>query len=79
MEINIRKDKMTKDERWLEMFNRQPLDRIPVHGFSQSFFTVHCGLTIADAYNNAEVVNLGDNVQDIVDRNSVHDIVDTRL
>jgi uroporphyrinogen decarboxylase len=54
MEIKIKRDKMTKDERWLAMLNRQPLDRIPVHGFSQSFSAVHCGLTIADAYNNPE-------------------------
>ena len=56
MKINIRKDKMTRDERWLAMLKRQPLDRIPVHGFSQSFSAVHCGLTISDAYNNPEKV-----------------------
>lgn len=41
---------MTRDERWLAMLNRQPLDRIPVHGFALGFCTVHCGLSIADAY-----------------------------
>jgi len=56
MEINIRKDKMTKDERWLAMLNRKPLDRIPVHGFAQSFSAVYSGLTIAEAYNSPEKV-----------------------
>ena len=36
------------------MFNRQPLDRIPVHGFAQGFSAVQCGLTIADVYNKPE-------------------------
>ena len=43
---------MTKDERWIALLNRQPLDRIPVFGFAAGFCTVHCRLTIADAYNN---------------------------
>jgi uroporphyrinogen decarboxylase len=54
MKISIKKDRMTKDERWLAMLNRQPLDRIPVHGFAQGFSAVHCGLTIADVYNKPE-------------------------
>ncbi len=54
MRISIRKDRMTKDERWLAMLNRQPLDRIPVHGFAQGFSAVHCGLTIAEVYNRPE-------------------------
>ena len=52
MEINIKKDRMTKDERWIALLNRQPLDRIPVFGFASGFCTVHCRLTVADAYNN---------------------------
>ena len=51
MKINIRKDRMTKDERWLALLNRKPLDRIPVFGFAAAFSTVHCNLTVADAYN----------------------------
>lgn len=42
---------MTKDERWLALLNREPLDRIPVFGFAWGFSAVHCGLTVADAYN----------------------------
>lgn len=36
------------------MLNRRPLDRVPVHGLATGFATVHCGLSIADAYNNPE-------------------------
>ena len=54
MEINVRKDRMTKDERWMAMLNRQPLDRVPVYGFAMGFCSVHCNLTIADAYNSPE-------------------------
>ncbi len=54
MEINIKKDRMTRDERWRALLNRQPLDRIPVFGFSVGFSTVQCGLSIADAYNYPE-------------------------
>jgi hypothetical protein len=32
MEINLKKDKMTKGERWTALFNRQPLDRIAFYG-----------------------------------------------
>jgi len=52
MKINIRKDRMTKYERLLAILNRQPTDRIPVWGFAMGFTTLHCGLSIADAYNN---------------------------
>ena len=54
MEINIRKGRMTKEERWVALFNREPLDRIPVFGFAGGFSTLHCGLTVADAYNQPE-------------------------
>ena len=54
MEINIRKDRMTKDERWLAMFNRQPLDRIPVFAYALGFCAVYCDLSIADVYNIPE-------------------------
>jgi hypothetical protein len=51
MKINIRKDRMTKDERWRALFNREPLDRIPVFGFAGGFSTVNSGLSAAAAYN----------------------------
>lgn len=51
MEINIRKDRMTKDERWKALLNRAPIDRIPVFGFAPGFSAVQCGLTIAEVYN----------------------------
>jgi uroporphyrinogen decarboxylase len=51
MEIKIRKPRMTKDERWFALLNRKPLDRIAVFGFAGGFSAVHCGLTVADAYN----------------------------
>lgn len=54
MEIKIRKDRLTRDERWIALLNRQPLDRVPVYGFAQGFSAVHCGLTIAEYYNNPE-------------------------
>jgi len=55
MEINIRKDRMTKYERLLAILNRQPTDRVPAWGFAMGFTTLHCGLSIADAYNNPKV------------------------
>jgi len=54
VKINLRKDRMTKDERWIALLNRQPLDRIPVYGFAMGFSTVHCGSTIAEFYNKPE-------------------------
>jgi hypothetical protein len=54
MKFALKKDKMTKDERCLAILNRQPLDRMGVYGFALGFCTVHCHLTIADAYNNPE-------------------------
>jgi uroporphyrinogen decarboxylase len=54
MDIKIRKDRMTKDERWTALLNRQPLDRIPVYGFAMGFFTVPRGLAIGEYYNNPE-------------------------
>jgi len=34
MKIKLKKGRMTRDERWLALLNRQPLDRIPVFGFA---------------------------------------------
>lgn len=50
MKINIRKDRMTKWERWRAMFNRQKPDRVPVWAFCFGFSALHCGLAIADVY-----------------------------
>jgi uroporphyrinogen decarboxylase len=52
--IKIRKDRMTKDERWISLLNRKRLDRIPVFAFAFGFCTIHSGLSIADAYNKPE-------------------------
>lgn len=54
MKINIRKDRMTKEERWMAMLNREPLDRVPVFAFAGGFSAIHCGLTLADAYNQPQ-------------------------
>lgn len=54
MRINLKNDKMTKYERWEAILSRQPLDRIPVFGFAMGFATVHCGLTVTDAYNKPD-------------------------
>ena len=52
MEINIKKDKMTKDERWVALLNRKPMDRVPVMGMALGFMVVNAGLSIVDFYNN---------------------------
>jgi len=53
MEINIRKDKMTSEERIRAILNKQPVDRIPFYSlFSVGFCALNAGYTIADAYNN---------------------------
>jgi uroporphyrinogen decarboxylase len=54
MEINLKKDKMTKGERWAALFNRQPLDRIAFYGSANEFAIIHTGLPIAAAYNQPE-------------------------
>jgi len=54
MKIDLRKDRMTRDERWKALLNRQPLDRVPVFAFGGGFFTVHRKLTIDEYYNNPE-------------------------
>jgi uroporphyrinogen decarboxylase len=54
MNFNLQPDRMTKDERWMAMLNRQQLDRIPVHGFATGFAAIHCGLTIADGYKDPQ-------------------------
>lgn len=54
MEINIRKDRMTKDERWVALLNRKPLDRIPVFAAAFGFTTINSGLSIADFYNDPQ-------------------------
>jgi uroporphyrinogen decarboxylase len=54
MEISLRKDKMTKGERWTALLNRQPLDRIAVYGFASEFSVIHSGLPIAAAYNRPD-------------------------
>ena len=52
MEINLKKDKMTKDERWDAILNHKPLDRVPVYGWSLGFAVVNEGLSIVDFYND---------------------------
>jgi len=54
MKIDIRKDRMTKNERWIAMLNRQPMDRIPFYAFAMGFSTIHSGNTIADLYNRPQ-------------------------
>ena len=54
MDIKLRKDRMTADERWIALLNRQPLDRIPVYGFASGFSAIHCGFTIGEYYNSPE-------------------------
>jgi uroporphyrinogen-III decarboxylase len=52
MKINLKKDKMTKDERWVALLNRKPMDRLPVTGGAMGFSMVQTGLSIVDFYNN---------------------------
>jgi uroporphyrinogen decarboxylase len=54
VEINIKKSKRTKNERWVALLNRQPVDRIPVFGPSFGFAAVNAGLSIVDFYNNPQ-------------------------
>jgi uroporphyrinogen decarboxylase len=54
MEINIRKDRMTKDERWEAILNGKPTDRVPVWGWALGFAVVNYGLSIVDFYNDPE-------------------------
>jgi len=54
MEIDIKKDKMTKNERWEALLNRKPMDRVPVWGWSLGFATVNTGLSIVDFYNDPQ-------------------------
>ena len=52
MKINIKKDRMTKNERWLALLNKQPMDRVPFYAFAMGFSTVNAGYTIVDLYND---------------------------
>jgi len=52
MKINIKKDQMTKDERWTALLQRKPLDRVPVYAFAHGFCGVHSGLGLADVYSS---------------------------
>ncbi len=56
MDINIRKDRMTKWERWNAILNRQTPDRVPVWSFGLGFHAIHAGLSLVEAYTNAEKV-----------------------
>jgi len=42
---------MTKDERWLALLKRQPLDRLPFFAWALGFSAIYCDLPIADVYN----------------------------
>jgi uroporphyrinogen decarboxylase len=56
LKIQLRKDRMSKGERWEALLNRKPLDRIPVNGLATGgFAAVHTGLSIVDAYNNPQM------------------------
>ena len=48
MEINIKKDKMTRNERWDALLNHKPMDRVPVWGWAMGYPVVQTGLSIAD-------------------------------
>lgn len=54
MKINIRKDRMTKKERWLALVNRKPMDRVPFYALAMGFSTFSQGNTIADLYNKPQ-------------------------
>ena len=54
MEINLKKDKMTKDERWVALLNRKPMDRVPVYGWAIGFSMVNTNLSIVDFYNQPQ-------------------------
>jgi len=50
----LRQDSMTKDERMIALLNRQPLDRVPVWGFSIGFPAVNVGYAISDMYSDPQ-------------------------
>jgi uroporphyrinogen decarboxylase len=52
MITKIREDRMTKDERWIALLNRKPLDRIPFFGFAYGFSAINYGVTLAEVYND---------------------------
>ncbi|MBA7687059.1 Uroporphyrinogen decarboxylase [subsurface metagenome] len=45
---------MTKNERWVALLNREPMDRIPVLGAALGFAVVNAGLSIVDFYNDPQ-------------------------
>jgi len=54
LKINLRKDRMTRNERWKALLNKKPTDRVPVWGWAMGFPVVQTKLSIADFYNNAQ-------------------------
>jgi uroporphyrinogen decarboxylase len=52
MEIKLKKDRMTKDERWDAILSGKKPDRIPVWGWALGFAVVNQGLSIVDFYND---------------------------
>jgi len=56
LKINIRKDRMNKFERWQALMNHQVPDRVPFFSFGMGFSALYAGLSLVDAYSNAERV-----------------------
>lgn len=54
MQVNLRKDQMTKDDRWTALLNREPMDRIPVYAFAHGFCGKHAGLSLSDVYSSPQ-------------------------
>lgn len=54
MKIDIRKDKMSRDERFVALLNRREMDRLPVWGSIYGFSTVNAGFTLNDFYHNPQ-------------------------
>ncbi|MFC1919827.1 uroporphyrinogen decarboxylase family protein, partial [Chloroflexota bacterium] len=54
MQIDLKKDKLTKNERWAALLSRKPMDRTPVMGAALGFAMVNTGLSVVDFYNNPQ-------------------------
>ena len=54
--MGIKKDQMTKNERWGALFKRAPLDRVPVYGFSHAYAWNSEGLSREDLIRHPQKI-----------------------
>jgi uroporphyrinogen decarboxylase len=62
----LKQDKMTTDERWIALLNRQPVDRVPIYAIAAGYAGMNAGITVPDLYADMYQVPMGHKFQDML-------------